>query len=139
MSDVEDATTIVERREDIPKFATEAEEVAYWSTHALADHLFTRRGQRPGSVAERLSMQRFKPHAVFSEEADAAYVYLVWGRVVRSQALGDSRVVDYTGDGSVSGIRFLNVSEGIDLSGLPERDRVVDLLKDLKPNLRVLA
>jgi hypothetical protein len=30
---------VVERREDIPQFASEAEEADFWSTHALSDEL----------------------------------------------------------------------------------------------------
>lgn len=134
-----DGDGIVERREAIPKFASEAEEAAFWSTHSLADHLFTRQGPRPGSVVEKLSRQRFKPHATFSKDADAIYVSLAWGRPARTRVLDDARSMDYADDGSLIGLRFLSASKGLDLSDIPERDQVVSLLKELNANLHVVA
>lgn len=134
-----DEDGIVKQREAIPKFANEAEEAAFWSTHSLAHRLFTRRGPRPGSTAEKLSRQRFKPHATFSQGADAIYVYLTWGRSAKARVIDDFRLVDYARDGSLIGVRFLNVSRGVDLNGVPERDRVASLLNDLSLDLHVFA
>lgn len=134
-SELDDGMAIVERREDIPKFASEADEAAFWSTHTLADHLLSRRGPRPGSLAEKLSKQRFVPHAVYSQDADAVYVYLRWGGSSRTRELDQTRLVDLAEDGTVTGVQFLNVSKGIDLREVPECERVVDLLKDLDVHL----
>ena len=40
---------LVRKLEDIPKFADEDEEDEFWSTHELAEHLYTRRGPSPRS------------------------------------------------------------------------------------------
>ena len=136
-NELDDGMTVVQRLEDIPKFANEAEEAAFWSTHALAAHLFTRRGPRPGSLAEKRSKQRFEPHAVYSRDADAVYVYLRWGRGSKTKHLDRARLVDFADDGTVLGVQVLNVREGIDLCDLPERERVADLQKDLDVHVLV--
>lgn len=130
---------IVLRWEDVPRFSTEAEEQAFWDAHTPAASLFTRRGPRPGSLAEKLSQQQFRPHATFSEGDDAIYVYLAWGRRGRSKDLGATRRADYTVDGTVTGVQFLGVHSGIDLRGVPQQDRVKDLLKALNLDLPIVA
>ena len=122
---------VVERWEDIPRFANEAEEATFWSTHALGERLLTRRGPRPGSLAEKLSKLRFQPHTVYSRDADAVYVYLRWGRGTKAKKLDQARLVDFADDGAVIGVQFLGASRGIDLRGIPERWQVATLLEGL--------
>lgn len=130
--------SIVHRWKDIPRFSTEAEERTFWDTHTPAASLFTRRGPRPGSEAERLSRRQLRPHATLSGD-DAIYVYLAWGRRGASKNLDAARRVDYAVDGTVTGVQFLNVHGGIDLRGVPERRRVKELLNELDLNLRIVA
>ena len=134
---LDDGMIVVERREDIPPFLNEEDEAAYWDTHTLAPHLFTRRGPRQGSLAEKLSQRSFKPHAVLSRDMDAVYVYLRWGRPAVSRELDGRRLIDYAGDGSVIGVRFLQVSRGMDLSGVPEHDQIRILLEQHSPPIHV--
>jgi len=53
--------TVVTSWAEVPRFASEEEEAAFWDTHTLADQLWSkRRGPRPGSLAARLAEQRNK-------------------------------------------------------------------------------
>jgi uncharacterized protein YuzE len=70
-----------------------------------------------------------KPHVTYSQQADAVYVCLSDATVVRTRALGDWRNADYGTDGSVIGVEFLGVGAGLDLSGVPKRDEIEQLLK----------
>jgi uncharacterized protein YuzE len=65
----------------------------------------------------------------FDAEADALYVYLSDGPLVRTQIIDDGRMVDWAADGQVVGLEFLDVSHGIDLRGVPCAERVPDMLK----------
>lgn len=133
MSNLDDGMIVVEHRKDIPKFTNEEEERAFWDTHTLAPSLFTRRGPRPGGLLEKVSRDRFKPHVVMSKEADAAYVYLRWGRPACSKELGNGRIVDYADGGQVLGVRFLRVSHGLEVDDIPEHDEIRALLKNHNP------
>lgn len=124
-------TRIVRRWQDVPKFRSEAEEVEFWDSHTPVAELFTGRGPRPGSLAEKLSQQRFRPHAVYSRDDDALYLYLAWGRRGKSTDIDATRRVDYGIDGAVTGVQFLNASKGLDLSDVPERERVEAMVKVL--------
>jgi len=136
-NELDDGLIVVERQEDIPKFASEAEEAAFWSTHALGNRLFTHRGPRPGGLVEKLSKLRFQPRAVYDRDADAVYVYLYWGRSGKTKKLDRSRLLDFGDDGRLIGVQFLKASKGIHLRGVPDPERVADLLKDL--DLHILA
>ncbi|MGI8550398.1 MAG: hypothetical protein ACR2PL_06300 [Dehalococcoidia bacterium] len=43
----DEAAIEIRNRDEIPHFVNENEEAAFWSTHALSPHLFTRRGPSP--------------------------------------------------------------------------------------------
>lgn len=56
----------------------------------------------------------------YDHEADVLYVRLAAGVVVaRTVELDDARLIDYSADGAVVGLEFLDASEGIDLSDVP--------------------
>ncbi len=65
----------------------------------------------------------------YDPDADAVYVKLRAheGRT-RGRRLDDRRVVHYDAEGNVVAVELLFVSQGMDLKGLPEADRVRDLL-----------
>ena len=70
------------------------------------------------------------PRITYNREADAAYIFLHEGmRVARTHNLDGSRLVDYAADGEPIGIELLDVSEGVNLDGLPARDAVSMLLE----------
>ena len=127
----EPGSKIVRDWADVPKFASEAEEQAFWDWHTPAAELFDRRGHRPGSIAEQLARKRFRPHAVYSRDDDAVYVYLAWGRRGETRDLDRGRRVDYATDGTVTGVQFLHASKGLHLKGVPEPEHVRSLVKDL--------
>jgi uncharacterized protein YuzE len=70
-------------------------------------------------------------------EADAIYVRLDDGRYARTEEIDDFRNVDYDADGRAIGVEFLSVSDGVDLSDVPQADRVAEALRPL--GLKVLA
>ncbi len=65
----------------------------------------------------------------YDPDADAVYLKLRAheGRT-RGRRLDDRRVVHYDGKGNVVAVELLFVSQGMDVEGLPEADRVRDLL-----------
>lgn len=52
-------------------------------------------------------------------EADAAYVYFTEDQSLTTYVFDDSRNIDFTADGTVIGIEFLNVNQGARPQGLP--------------------
>jgi uncharacterized protein YuzE len=84
-------------------------------------------------------MRHFRPHATYDPGADALYVYLMNMKVERSTSLDDLRIIDYSADGRVIGVEFLGVSGGVDLSDIPYRHRVEQLIGELGLNIRIFA
>lgn len=64
----------------------------------------------------------------YDPEADAAYVYLRRARQHRTRELDSRRIIDLAADGSIIGIEFLDVSEGVNVAGLPAADAVAKAL-----------
>lgn len=75
-------------------------------------------------------MPSFRPHATYSDDADALYVYLSEGSVVRTRVLDDRRIVDLGDGGRVVGIEFIDASAGVDLTDLPFKHEVAALIRD---------
>ena len=73
----------------------------------------------------------------YDEAADALYVRLAGKPVASTREYGDGRVVDFAEDGSVVGVEFLGVSEGLDVADIPDTHRVRRELEG--QNFRVLA
>lgn len=65
-------------------------------------------------------------------EADAAYVYLTDEREPRAaetrELVPEAVLADYAADGSLIGIEFLWVSEGVSLDGVPDAEGVAKAL-----------
>jgi uncharacterized protein YuzE len=66
----------------------------------------------------------------YDPEADAVYVDLreAQGRV-RTRRIDEQRLLDYDEQGELVGIEFLFVSRGVHLEGLPEAERVADIMR----------
>lgn len=62
-------------------------------------------------------------------ESDAAYVYVTDRAIARTRELDENRMLDLDGDGEIRGIEFLNVSQGVELSGLPFQTQLSDLFR----------
>ena len=56
-----------------------------------------------------------------------------------TRPIDSRREVDYAQDGSVIAVHFLQVSLGIELDGVPERQRVEEALRQLSQVLQSLA
>ncbi len=61
-------------------------------------------------------------------EADAVYITLRDAPRTHSKELDSDRVIDYAKNGQPRGVELLNVSMGVDLDGVPERDEIAWLL-----------
>lgn len=69
-------------------------------------------------------------HVRYDQEADAVYVGLRSAEGhMRSRRLDEQRVLDYDEHGALVGVEFLFVSRGLRVDGLPESDRIADLLR----------
>ena len=80
-----------------------------------------------------------QPTVRYDHEADALYVQLGPGPSARSSNLGDLRLLDYSAEGSVVAVEFISASEGIDLSGVPERSAVERAIIDSQAPVRIFA
>ena len=65
----------------------------------------------------------------YSPTADAGYARVAEGRVDRTERLDQDRMVDYDAEGRILGYEFLNVSFGVDLSGLAHREALARLFE----------
>lgn len=71
------------------------------------------------------------PRMTYNKEADAAYIYLREGvPVARTKNLDGARLIDYAADDAPTGIELLDVREGVNLDGLPEREIIERLLAE---------
>lgn len=71
------------------------------------------------------------PRMTYNKDADAAYIYLREGLpVAQTKNLDGVRLIDYAEDASPVGIELLDVREGVNLDGLPERDAIERLLAE---------
>jgi uncharacterized protein YuzE len=75
----------------------------------------------------------------YSLADDVLYVNISDGHatVVATKSVDDRRLVSLAEDGSVIGVEFACLSEGIDLDGLPERERIEESLQSLAKVLAV--
>ena len=68
----------------------------------------------------------------YSETVDALYVKLQdKAEIKKTVPYDDSRIVDFAADGSVVGVEFLAARAGIDLTGIPERERLEAPIRSL--------
>lgn len=72
-------------------------------------------------------------------QADAVYVQFTPQRIASSVELDEQRVVDYDQTGTPVGVEFHFVSEGIDLTGLPEDAQMAAALTDAGLTLTATA
>ena len=69
------------------------------------------------------------PKLEFDEDADAVYITLANAPYGYGEDLDDWRRVDYAADRTPIGVELLYVSGGVDLDGIPERDRIEPVLR----------
>ena len=75
----------------------------------------------------------------YDKEADALYVRFLDVPSARTTPVDDLRMIDYSVDGSIVGLEFLEASAGIDLSQMPLRYKTEKLIGDSGLPIRILA
>lgn len=76
----------------------------------------------------------------YDREADVLYVRLAPNaKVAKTHPLDDMRLIDYSEDGAVVGIEFIDASEGVELGGVPFARKVEQLIGDAGLGLPVFA
>ncbi len=70
------------------------------------------------------------PSLTYDAEADILYVQLSDAEVAYTRSLDDFRLVDYSADGGIVGIEFVDASAGVDLADVPSRETVERLIDD---------
>jgi uncharacterized protein YuzE len=63
--------------------------------------------------------------------ADAIWVILARGEYIETRELDDRRRIDLAKDGSVLRVELLDVSDGVDVSGLPRAAEIAGELRRL--------
>jgi uncharacterized protein YuzE len=66
----------------------------------------------------------------YDAESDALYVQLIDLPADRTHALDDLRLIDYSEDGGVVGVEFLEASHGVDLRDLPFKQKIDELIRE---------
>lgn len=77
--------------------------------------------------------------AEYDPDADALYVGLLDGDIEKTTNLGDLRLIDYSAKGEVLGVEFLNVSDGVDLSDVPQASVIDRIIANSGYHFRVHA
>jgi len=76
----------------------------------------------------------------YDADADVLYVRLVPdATVARSHSLDDTRLIDYSEDGAVVGVEFIDASGGVELQDVPFARKVEQLIGDAGLGLRIFA
>lgn len=76
----------------------------------------------------------------YDPEVDVLYVRLApHARVAKTHPLDDMRLIDYSEDGAVVGIEFIDASEGVELSDVPFARKVEKIIGDAGLGLPVFA
>ena len=68
-------------------------------------------------------------YLTYDPDVDAIYVTLAKTPCHSTKELGLGRLVDYAADGRPVGIELLGVRRGVRVGGLPEQERLADLLR----------
>lgn len=76
----------------------------------------------------------------YDQEADVLYVRLSADETVaRTHALDDMRLIDYSADGGVIGVEFIDASLGVDLTDIPFAHKVEALIGESGLGLPIFA
>lgn len=76
----------------------------------------------------------------YDSEGDVLYVQFVPDReVAKTVSLDDLRLIDYSDDGAVVGLEFIDASAGVDLRDVPFAHTAEQIIGDADLGLRVYA
>jgi uncharacterized protein YuzE len=78
------------------------------------------------------------PHMTYYPGGDILYIEFREGNPAHTRTIGDWVIVDTAEDGSLHAVELINTSAGIDLSGLPEREKIEAAIRAI-PHFKVLA
>jgi uncharacterized protein YuzE len=79
------------------------------------------------------------PVIEYSPDSDMLYIrFRTEEHSARTQVIDDQRIVDFAADGSLYGVEFIGTTEGLDLTDLPERERIEAAIKAI-PHFRLAA
>ncbi len=90
----------------------------------------TRGPSSPPPTRSGARASRRLPTVEYDPEADAVYVRLSRGAYVHGEDLDDARRIDYGEAGQPIGVELLNVSLGVETTGLPEAATIRRLLTE---------
>jgi uncharacterized protein YuzE len=71
------------------------------------------------------------------DEDDAVYIELSDKEFGYGKGLDDERRIDFASDGTPIGVRLLYISDGVEVSDLPEQKAIIDVLES--HNIKVFA
>jgi len=75
----------------------------------------------------------------YDREADALYVRLSGSPVAKTSSLDDFRMIDYSADGSVVGVEFIDVTAGIDLEDVPFNQKIEEIIGQSGLDIKIFA
>ncbi len=75
-------------------------------------------------------MAEWRQRAEYDVDANSIYVYLNEAPTARTVPVDDCRNVDYSADGAVVGVEFLDIEARVDLHDIPFSQRVESLIGD---------
>jgi len=79
------------------------------------------------------------PHIEYTPDGDMLYIqFRPEEHAAGTQVIDDQRIVDFAEDGSLYGVEFIGTSGGLDLSDLPEREKIEAAIRAI-PQFKVLA
>ena len=75
----------------------------------------------------------------YDRDADALYVRLSGASVARTTSLDDFRMIDYSADGAVVGVEFIDVTAGVDLEDVPFNQKIEDIIGQSGLDIKLFA
>jgi uncharacterized protein YuzE len=78
------------------------------------------------------------PRIIYYPGGDILFIEFREGEPAHTRTFGDWVIVDTDEDGSLHAVELINASAGIDLSGLPEREKIEAAIRAI-PQFKVLA
>jgi uncharacterized protein YuzE len=79
------------------------------------------------------------PTIEYTAESDILYIrFRAEEHSAQTHVVDDQRIVDFAADGSLYGVEFIGASAELDLSDLPERDRIEAAIMAI-PQFRLTA
>ena len=75
----------------------------------------------------------------YDRDTNALYVRLSGASVARTTSLDDFRMIDYSADGAVVGVEFIDVTAGVDLEDVPFHQKIEDIIGQSGLDIKLFA